>query len=306
MTGWVSADPALVGPVRELVAAATAADGVAPVSEQVLHSLELPDSARHSVRFADGVLAGYANLAPARGEHPPMAEVVTAPQARGRGIGTDLVRQALVAGGPGTRVWAHGDLPPARAVAARLGLVVVRELLQMRRELDAGLPRLEVPDGIELRTYRGPRDDAQLLRVNNAAFFWHPEQGGWTERELEIRRAQAWFDPNGLFIATDSAGAVLGFHWTKRHPTEPPEGEVYIVGVDPSAQGRGLGRVLTLAGLHHLRTAGLASAMLYTEADNIAAVRTYDRLGFHRSHVDVAYAVPSDNPSETGQSGQSG
>ncbi len=299
MTDWLpEPDAALAARVDELVTAATLADGTAPVSEQVLHSLELPDSARHAVREVDGELAGYANLAPARGDHPAMAEVVVRPEYRGRGIGTELVDAALAAGGPGTRVWAHGDLPPARAVAARLGLTVVRELLQMRRDLGPDLPELIVPEGIELRTYRGPRDDAQLLRVNNAAFFWHPEQGGWTERELEVRRAQPWFDPAGIFIATDSAGAVRGLHWTKRQrdPVEGEviEGEVYVVAVDPAAQGRGLGRVLTLAGLHYLRERGLASAMLYTEADNAAAVRTYDKLGFRRSFIDVAYAYPND------------
>jgi mycothiol synthase len=31
--------------------------------------------------------------------------------------------------------------------------------------------------------------------------------------------------------------------------------------------------------------------LLYSEADNIAAVRTYERLGFTRYHVDVAYTA---------------
>jgi mycothiol synthase len=64
---------------------------------------------------------------------------------------------------------------------------------------------------------------------------------------------------------------------------------VYVVGVAPAQQGRGLGRVLTVAGLQHLRGRGLAQALLYVDADNAAAVRTYQRLGFTRSHVDVQY-----------------
>ncbi|MBF6262775.1 mycothiol synthase [Nocardia farcinica] len=281
--------------VRELLAAASAADGVAPVSEQAVLSLSEPGAARHLLAEHDGELAGYANLVPAHGDHPAMAEAAVAPARRGRGIGTALVREALAAGGADARVWAHGDRPAAKAVAARLGLRTARELWQMRRSLATPqLPELVVPDGIVLRTYAGPADDAELLRVNNAAFDWHPEQGGWTERDIAVRRAESWFDPAGLFLATDTAAPdrVLGFHWTKVHADQqPPVGEVYVVGIDPAAQGRGLGRLLTLAGLHHLRERGLGGVLLYTEADNTAAVNTYTKLGFAPAHVDVAYAA---------------
>ncbi|MEV6772884.1 mycothiol synthase [Nocardia sp. NPDC051030] len=285
--------------VRELLERATASDRVAPVSEQAVLSLGTRSPARHLVASVagSGEVVGYANLVPAHSEHPAMAEVAVAPEHRGQGIGTGLVDAALAAGGPGARVWAHGDLPPAQAVAARLKLSVSRELWQMRRDLaNSELPELAVPEGLELRTYAGPSDDAELLRVNGAAFSWHPEQGGWTERDIDARRQESWFDPKGLFIAVDPAdpARILGFHWTKVHHDEnPPLGEVYVVGIDPAAQGRGLGRLLTLAGLHYLHERGLGQVLLYTEGDNTAAVHTYTRLGFTRSHVDVAYSVVS-------------
>ncbi|MVU79220.1 mycothiol synthase [Nocardia sp. ET3-3] len=298
MTSWADRpSPETAAQVKAVLRRATDADGVAPVSEQAVLSLENDSPARHLVAVDDGVVTGYANLVPAHGEHPAMAEVAVDPRARGNGIGAGLVAAALSAGGPGARVWAHGDLPPARAVAARLKLSVSRELWQMRRELaNSELPELVVPDGLELRTYAGPSDDAELLRVNNAAFSWHPEQGGWTERDIAARRAESWFDPKGLFIAVDPArpDRILGFHWTKVHSDEtPPIGEVYVVGIDPEAQGRGLGRLLTLAGLRYLKDRGLDAVLLYTEGDNTAAVHTYTRLDFTRFHVDVAYSVGS-------------
>ncbi|MEV6274160.1 mycothiol synthase [Nocardia sp. NPDC051832] len=281
--------------VRAVLTRATESDGVAPVSEQAVLSLTADAAARHLLVRRDGAVAGYANLVPAHGEHGAMAEVAVDPGFRGQGIGTELVAAALAEGGSGARVWAHGDRPAAKAVAARLKLVTARELWQMRRRLATPeLPELPVRDDIVLRTYAGPADDAELLRVNAAAFSWHPEQGAWTERDIEIRRDAPWFDPKGLFIAADPANParILGFHWTKVHLDEDPAvGEVYVVGIDPAAQGRGLGRLLTLAGLHYLRERALGEVLLYTEADNAAAVHTYTALGFAPAHIDVAYAT---------------
>ncbi|NKY35794.1 mycothiol synthase [Nocardia speluncae] len=293
---WVDGAVGDGGEVSALLAAAAAADGVAPVSEQGLLALRGDSPVRHLLALSSGVVAGYAGLTPAHDEHPAMAEAAVAPAHRGRGIGRELVAAVLASGGSGARVWAHGKLPAAEAVAARLGLVAARELWQMRRPLATPqLPDVEVPAGIVVRHYAGPADDAELLRVNNAAFAWHPEQGGWTASELAQRRAESWFDPAGLFLAfaADDPGRLLGFHWTKVHRDEnPPAGEVYVVGIDPAAQGRGLGRLLTLIGLHYLRDAGLGEVLLYTEADNTAAVRTYSRLGFGPAHIDIAYTEP--------------
>lgn len=274
--------------IRALIAAATAVDGVAPVGDQVLRELG-HDRTRHLLATDGADLVGYLNLAPAGDDDPAMAELVVHPQARRRGIGAALARAGLAEETAGTRIWAHGNLEAARALAASLGLKTVRELLQMRRPL-TDLPPLRTADGVRISTYSGPDDDAEILRVNNAAFSWHPEQGGWTERDIEERRGEPWFDPEGLFEAFDErTGTLLGFHWTKVH--DGGLGEVYIVGVDPAAQGRGLGSVLTLIGLHHLAGRSLATVLLYVEADNSAAVATYRNLGFEVFGVDVAYAA---------------
>jgi mycothiol synthase len=279
--------------IREVIAAATRADGAAPVGEQVLRELPLRRTRHLLATDADRVV-GYLNLAPATGAATPMAELVVAPDARRRGFGSGMLTAALAAGGQATRVWAHGNLEPARAMAATLGLKAVRELWQMRRTLH-DLPPAVVPSGIDVRTYRGPADDAELLRVNGAAFAWHPEQGRLTPNDIAERRSEPWFDADGLFLAFDErTRRLVGFHWTKVHLDHPGLGEVYVLAVDPGEQGRGLGRALTLVGLHHLaeRLSGdrEPEVMLYTEADNTAAAHTYQRLGFEVSGVDTAYA----------------
>ena len=276
--------------IRELIAAAKQADGVAPVGDQVLRELS-HDRTRHLLAVDGDEVTGYLNLT----DDPAMAELVVHPDARRRGIGSTLARTGLSEGGAEARIWAHGNLEPARATAAALGLVIVRELLQMRRPL-TDLASVTIPDGVRITTYSGPPDDAELLRVNNAAFAWHPEQGGWTEAEIAERRGEPWFDPAGLFMAVDEeTDKLLGFHWTKVHSGDL--GEVYVVGVDPAAQGRGLGGTLTAVGLNHLAERLSESeqpvVMLYVEADNSAAVKTYQRLGFEVASVDAAYAVDS-------------
>lgn len=278
--------------IQELIAAAKETDGVAPVGEQVLRELA-HDRTRHLLALDGDAVVGYLDLAPASETGPPMAELVVHPRLRRGGIGAALARAALSEGGAGTRIWAHGNLEPARATARALALTPARELLQMSRPL-ADLPPQTIPAGVRIDTYRGPQDDAELLRINNAAFAWHPEQGGWTAADIAERRAEPWFDPAGLLVAYDeSTGGLLGFHWTKVH--NDTLGEVYVVGVDPAAQGRGIGAALTLAGLHHLagRLSGAdePTVMLYVEADNSAAVNTYRRLGFEVSTADVAYAA---------------
>ena len=166
----------------------------------------------------------------------------------------------------------------------------MRDLWVMRRATSTPLSPLEVPAGVTVRSYRDSDAD-DVVAVNAAAFAHHPEQGAMDRANLERRMAEPWFDPAGLLVAEDSTG-MLGFHWTKQH--DAGLGEVYVVGVAPAAQGRGLGKVLTLAGLHHLTGLGVAEVLLYVEADNAPAVAVYSRLGFEHADADthVQYAGP--------------
>jgi len=266
--------------VLELASRATESDGVAPLSEQTLLDVR-HGGGEHHLHHADGSLAGYAHT---DGES---AEVVVDPGFRRRGIGRALV-SALLAGNERVKIWAHGDLPGASRLAAPLGLSPVRTLLQMRRPLGDELPVQRIHAGFALRTFE-PRDAETWLKLNHLAFSDHPEQGQWTMEDLRQRMSEPWFDPKGFFLAC-KGDRVVGFHWTKVHPDGL--GEVYVVGVDPSAQGVGLGRTLTLAGLHHLKSLGLETVLLYVDGGNTSAVRLYESLGFTRHQVDVMYSRP--------------
>lgn len=219
--------------------------------------------------------------------------LVVHPSLRGEGHGRRLLSLALSSGSEVRTAWSHVDHPAARALAASSGFEPVRSLWVMRRPLDP-LPPLELPTGVTIRSWR-PDDEAELLRVNAAAFAHHPEQGSMDAANLAERMAEPWFDPAGLLVAeVPGVHGLAGFHWTKQHDAD--HGEVYVVGVSPSAQGHGLGQLLTLAGLHHLAGLGCREVLLYVESDNDPAVRLYRRLGFdhHPRDTHVQYARTTD------------
>jgi mycothiol synthase len=271
-----------VADVLAVIEAAADADGVGPLSEHAVLALR---GGRPGLVISDGgTVVAYAHPDPAAGE------LVVHPKHRRRGHGRALLRALREAGGGALRVWAHGDLPAAAALAEAEGLERVRALFQMRRPASEPLPDARLAEGVSLRTFEPGRDEQAWLDVNARAFADHPEQGAWTIEDVRDREAEDWFDPSGLFLA-ERDGRLAGFHWTKVHPGGL--GEVYVVGVDPGAQGLGLGRALTLTGLHHLRDVGVDQFMLYVDESNTAAVRLYESLGFTRHAVDVMYATSS-------------
>jgi len=280
--------------VLALLAEATRVDGQQAVSEQ--GRLQLRGGERegvsHLLLMTGDTLVGYAQLEDTDPVEAPAAELVVHPSYRGHGHGRALGAALLAASGKRLRVWAHGGHSAARHLAQVLGLTLFRELRQMRRPLtDLELPEPKLPDGVTVRTFVPGRDDAAWLAVNAGAFAHHPEQGSLTQRDLDDRMAEPWFDPQGFFLA-EREGAhgpeLIGFHWTKVH-AEEQLGEVYVLGVRPGAQGGGLGRALTTIGLRHLAAQGLPTVMLYVDADNTAALTVYERLGFLTHETDLMY-----------------
>lgn len=271
--------PAAVEAVRALVADAPGAHDSPPISEDGL--LGLRRTGTHLLSSsASGSVDGYARLD--GGE----AELVAASAPVAEALLAEL-RQAE----PRLRLWSHGAHAVAGPAAEQAGLVPVRTLLQLRAPL-TGLDVLNPPAGVSIRPFRPGTDDAAWLDVNHRAFAHHPEQGGWTQADLDERLAADWFDPAGFFLAWQGQ-TLIGYHWTKVHDEfSPALGEVYVLGIAPAAQGLRLGTVLLNIGLRHLFDRGLRTALLYVEADNPAAVHIYQKAGFCEFSRDVQYAAP--------------
>jgi mycothiol synthase len=303
--------PEEVRAALELADASARIDGAYPLSEHVvLHLRHGGSGSLHVLAEQQGTrgLLGYAHLDLSDASEGPAAELAVSPSARRRGLGgmlvDELVRRSDARPGR-LRLWAHGADAAANELAAAHGFHRVRRLWQLRRSLFAPLDAVELPSGVSLRSFDRARDVDAWLALNAAAFTDLPDQGGWTRADLEQRMAEPWFDPDGFLLAEDADGRLVGFHWTKVHShghghhhldedthshadahagaeehAHDPIGEVYVVGVDPGMRGMGLGRGLTLAGLHHLRHRGLSAALLYVDADNEAAISLYRALGF--------------------------
>ena len=224
--------------VLHVAARAEAADGTGPLDEATLLEIRMrPDDVRGWVRPE-----GFGLLI------EDQIHLCVDPDQRDSGIGGELLEALLADTWPrrSLEAWSHADHPAARRLATRHDFEVVREMWVMRRPADQPLPPLELPDGVRIRGFE-PADTDALLALNAASFAAHPEQGAMDATGFAERCAESWFDPAGLLIASDDHGTMLGFHWTKIHDRD--HGEVYVVGVSPATQGRGLGRLLTLAGL---------------------------------------------------------
>jgi len=294
-------DPDEVRAVLRLVDEVTDADGTRPLSEHVMLHLRYGGDtpAKNYLAWDGEELAGYGHLDTTDMVEGASAEVAVGPRHRGMGVGKALVDALVAETGEGARIrlWAHGQSSGAVELARSMGFERERVLWQMRRSLYAPVPAPTWPEGVDVRTFVVGQDEQPWLEVNNRAFADHPDQGTWTLDDVRVREREPWFDPAGFFLA-EADGKLVGFHWTKVHGADPsgshdhahePIGEVYVVGIDPSMQGRGLGPALTLRGLQYLRARGLSQCMLYVDETNTNAIRTYERLGFAKWDVDICF-----------------
>jgi mycothiol synthase len=237
---------------------------------------------------------GYAHLS--RHAEPGGAEwgleIVVHPEHRGLGAEVTLVRAALdlvrKAGGGHLHLWVFQPTEIHEAVAHSLGLRRGRDLLHMRVDLPVAA-ELRLPEGVRIRSFEPGADEQAWLDVNNAAFDHHPEQGAWDLDTFRRRMELPWFDPADLLLAVEG-DRVVGSNWTKLDQ-EKRSGEIYVIAVDPTVHGGGLGMALSIAGLQHMHERGMTEGTLYVDAANEKALAMYRKIGFVGDHRDRAYVT---------------
>jgi len=82
-------------------------------------------------------------------------------------------------------------------------------------------------------------------------------------------------------IVAEENEKIIGFAAVKLHPDDFL-GEIYMIGVDPDHQRKGLGSALTDASLKIIKRSGLSLAMVETGGDpgHEPARKTYEKMGF--------------------------
>ncbi|PFG18867.1 mycothiol synthase [Serinibacter salmoneus] len=273
-------------------------DGVAALSEDHRLALEGGRPGHLAWRGGDGALVALAARA-----HDAV-ELMVDPAHRRLGWGSQALGEVL-AEEPETRLWAHGDLPGARALAASAGLRPVRELLKMSRALGEAQAReggaVDAADGVTLdlvaldEATDPDRHRALWLDLNRRAFADHPEQGRWGQDDLAAREAEAWFEPALMWLAypRSASGEVAprpaASVWVKAEA--PQRAEIYVLAVDPEQAGRRVGTRVLAEALAQVARRGWREVELYVDGANLAAVRLYEGQGFAVETRDVQYVA---------------
>jgi mycothiol synthase len=275
--------------VADLLDDAERRSGDEALTEDQRERLERGDAVRHALRRdGTGALTGYAVVAPG------------ARLAAEAALGSFDVGLAAALEGLSTPVTLliREDVESLQEALAPRGWVADRALRRMRRELPAPPPPATT---LQVRAFEPGRDDEAWVRQNNASFAAHPTQSHMTVDKLRRRMAATWFDPKGFLLVWDGDELVASC-WTKVHHTSRGEvGEIYVISVAPSAQGRGLGRLAVLLGLEHLRDAGITTAELFVEEVNVRAIALYEELGFRSVArvVELRFDPASAQPAPT-------
>ena len=221
-------------------------------------------------------------------------DLVIDPLFRGKGYGAVTLRGLLATARGNLTAWSHGDHPAARVLADHHGFLPVRRLLQLRSgplsasgDHTGGDEHGRRPEGVTIGPFRDG-DEGEWVELNARIFESHPEQGRLTVDDLRARQAEPWYEAEDFLIARDQRGRIVGYDWVKVEP-RAADGEIYVLGVDPTHAGEETGRALLVAGLERVAERGRTTATVSVEADDSSAVRLYHQLGFTEHTVDVQY-----------------
>ncbi len=160
------------------------------------------------------------------------------------------------------------------SVASNLDLVLQRPDL-------AELTEPELPSGYAFRQMKSQTETLLLTRLQNRVFEEHWGFSRNTPEEVGARLAQSGTGPEHVLFLESSKGEVVGYVWTTfEWANDRTTGKISMTGLTPGVRGSGLGRSLIVAGVKHLLANGASEIALEVIAQNEAARRIYEAIGF--------------------------
>jgi ribosomal protein S18 acetylase RimI-like enzyme len=226
--------------------------------------------------YADGRLVGYCAL--------DGAEVcgMVHPDHRRRGIGRKLLTAALDEAGrrqkPHLLLICEGSSRSGQGfVAAQIGQYAFGEYRMVLEKLAAPPP---VPWRLQLQQ-AGPQDVDCLAEII-AESFGDPQE---MVRETIVESLAL---QNEHFYLAGLGSVPVG---ALKVVYEPPRAGIYTFGVQPSRQGRGIGRQILFQTCKRLLAEGYHPISLEVEVDNARAIRAYRACGFRHTTVYNYYWV---------------
>lgn len=153
----------------------------------------------------------------------------------------------------------------------------------------------------QLRVYR-PDDLPRLQEITVAVFGpvsidlnMQQRLGTFGPSDWKARKAAAIADdcrlqPDGVFVAEDTEGHVVGYVTTRLQPASGI-GWIPNLAVDAAHQGQGLGRALLERALDFCRANGMEIAKIETLEQNPVGQKLYPGLGFEEVARQIHFAM---------------
>lgn len=185
------------------------------------------------------------------------------------------------------RTYLYDTHTSARHVWEQTGLRRVRTGWTMLRPLDDSIADPQPVEGVTLRTYCRPEDNAATLQALNSSFSDNFDFQPLDEARWDYAMSASYVRPDLSWVAEphDAPGTIMGFSicWITEEENERSgrlEGWVEGIGVVREWRRKGIGRALLLNSLHSLRSAGMEYALADVDSESVAPTRLFELAGF--------------------------
>lgn len=176
----------------------------------------------------------------------------------------------------------QGRRPELRNALLGMGFQSTRRHLELRVDLSKVLLLETSRKGVHIRPFKSGEED-RLACIQNRAFSNTWGYSSNTIQDIIDRTALPSFSPQDVLFALDGKKFV-GYCWRMIAPPNRfsygSSGRIYMIGVDPEYQGRGVGKQLLLVGLSYLKRKGINRVDLTVDSENNVAFALYKSVGF--------------------------